>query len=126
MEEYRLTWIEEPFWPDEYDKYRALAEAIDTPIAAGEEETTIWDFERLIDRSGVQIVQPDVTRAGGIRECLRDRLARSANRAEALRAARLEHRHHQGGEAARARRHGRGRVLGVLRPDHRAQPAPRP
>jgi L-rhamnonate dehydratase len=71
MEEYRLTWIEEPFWPDEYDKYRALAEAIDTPIAAGEEETTIWDFERLIDRSGVQIVQPDVTRAGGIRECLR-------------------------------------------------------
>ncbi|MDX6541427.1 MAG: L-rhamnonate dehydratase [Gaiellales bacterium] len=71
MEEYRLTWIEEPFWPDEYDKYRALAEAIDTPLAAGEEETTVWDFERLIDRSGVQIVQPDVTRAGGIRECVR-------------------------------------------------------
>src|SRR5207247_934816 len=71
MEQYRPYWIEEPFWPDEYAKYRALGEAIDTPIAAGEEETTIWDFERLIDQGGVEIVQPDVTRAGGMRECLR-------------------------------------------------------
>ena len=67
----RPYWIEEPFWPDEYGSYRALADAVDTPIAAGEEETTVWDFERLIDRGGVAVVQPDVTRAGGMRECLR-------------------------------------------------------
>jgi L-rhamnonate dehydratase len=71
MEENRLAWIEEPFWPDDYGKYRALAEAVSTPIAGGEEETTLADFERLVDKGGVEVVQPDVTRAGGIGECLR-------------------------------------------------------
>jgi L-rhamnonate dehydratase len=67
----RPYWIEEPFWPDEYELYRTLADGVDVAIAAGEEETTIWDFERLIDRGGVSVVQPDVTRAGGLRECVR-------------------------------------------------------
>lgn len=71
MEEYRPYWIEEPFWPDEYAKYAALAAAIDTPVAGGEEEATLLDFERLVVQGGVGIVQPDVTRAGGILECLR-------------------------------------------------------
>jgi L-rhamnonate dehydratase len=71
MEEYRPFWIEEPFWPDEYAKYAALAAAVRTPIAAGEEETTLADFERLIGQGHVEIVQPDVTRAGGIGECLK-------------------------------------------------------
>ena len=71
MEEHRLAWIEEPFWPDDYDKYARLAASVDTPIAGGEEETTLADFERLIEKGGVEIVQPDVTRAGGISECLR-------------------------------------------------------
>jgi L-rhamnonate dehydratase len=71
LEEYSPSWIEEPFPPDDYAKYAALVDAVDTPIAAGEEETTVWDFERLIDRGRVAIVQPDVTRAGGIDECMR-------------------------------------------------------
>ncbi|MFO1056536.1 MAG: mandelate racemase/muconate lactonizing enzyme family protein [Dongiaceae bacterium] len=71
MEECNLTWIEEPFWPDDYAKYKALAEATSIPIAGGEEETTLADFERIIHQGGVEIVQPDVTRAGGISECLR-------------------------------------------------------
>ncbi len=71
MEAYRPYWIEEPFWPDDYAKYASLAAATATPIAAGEEETTLADFERLVDRGNVDIVQPDVTRAGGIGECLR-------------------------------------------------------
>jgi L-alanine-DL-glutamate epimerase-like enolase superfamily enzyme len=68
---HRPYWIEEPFWPDEYGMYRALADAVDVPIAAGEQETTAWDFERLIEHGGVTIVQPDVTRAGGLRETVR-------------------------------------------------------
>ena len=71
MEEYRPYWIEEPFWPDDYAKYAALAAAVATPIAGGEEETTLADFERLVETGHVEILQPDVTRAGGISECLR-------------------------------------------------------
>ena len=81
MEEFRPYWIEEPFHPDEYGLYKQLAEAVDIPIAGGEEETTLLDFERLIDAGGVTVVQPDVTRAGGMRECLRiAELARSRGR----------------------------------------------
>jgi L-rhamnonate dehydratase len=71
MEDHRPYWIEEPFLPDEYAKYARLAANVSTPIAAGEEETTVDDFARLIDHGDVEIVQPDVTRAGGIAECLR-------------------------------------------------------
>ena len=71
MEEHRPYWIEEPFAPDEYEMYGRLAEAVDTPIAAGEEEATLMDFERLLDFGGVTVLQPDVTRAGGMSECLR-------------------------------------------------------
>jgi L-rhamnonate dehydratase len=78
MEEFGPYWIEEPFGPDEYGMYRRLADAVETPIAGGEEEATLLDFERLIDDGGVTVVQPDVTRAGGMRECLRvAELARS-------------------------------------------------
>jgi L-alanine-DL-glutamate epimerase-like enolase superfamily enzyme len=71
MEEYNPYWIEEPFYPDDYAKYAQLAASTPVAIAAGEQETTVADFERLIDKGGVEIVQPDVTRAGGISECLR-------------------------------------------------------
>jgi len=77
----RPCWIEEPFWPDEYDLYRKLTAAVGVPVAAGEQETTAWDFERLIERGGVAVVQPDVTRAGGLRETLRiAELARARGR----------------------------------------------
>ncbi len=68
MEEYRPYWIEEPFMPDEHGKYAALANSVRTPIAAGEQEATVADFRRLVD-IGVEVLQPDVTRAGGMLEC---------------------------------------------------------
>jgi L-alanine-DL-glutamate epimerase-like enolase superfamily enzyme len=71
MEEYRPYWVEEPLWPDDVDGYRKLAAAVDTRIACGEEDATRWGFRELMDRTGVDVIQPDVTRAGGISECLR-------------------------------------------------------
>jgi L-alanine-DL-glutamate epimerase-like enolase superfamily enzyme len=71
MEEHRPYWIEEPFFPDRYDLYARLADAVEVPLAAGEEESTVIDFERLLDAGGVGVAQPDVTRAGGMAECLR-------------------------------------------------------
>jgi L-rhamnonate dehydratase len=65
LEPYRPYWIEEPLGPDDYDGYRALAEAVATPIAAGEQEATLWGFDTLIHRGGVDILQPDLSRCGG-------------------------------------------------------------
>jgi L-rhamnonate dehydratase len=71
LEELGIYWLEEPFEPDEYEAYAELADEVDIPVAAGEQDVTLWGFRELIDRGHVDIVQPDVTRCGGITETLR-------------------------------------------------------
>ena len=66
-----IYWLEEPFEPDEYEAYAELADAVDLRITAGEQDATWWGFRELIDRAHVDLVQPDVTRCGGITETLR-------------------------------------------------------
>ncbi|WHH57680.1 mandelate racemase/muconate lactonizing enzyme family protein [Petroclostridium sp. X23] len=61
-------WIEEPLSPDDYDGYKMLAESIDTRIAGGENESTRYGFKQLIDYSKINIIQPDITRCGGLTE----------------------------------------------------------
>jgi L-alanine-DL-glutamate epimerase-like enolase superfamily enzyme len=36
------------------------------PIAAGEQVATIWDFQRFINEGCVDVVQPDLSRCGGV------------------------------------------------------------
>jgi L-rhamnonate dehydratase len=71
LEQLGVFWLEEPFEPDEYEAYAELADGVDIRIAAGEQDTTVWGFRELIDRGHVDLVQPDVTRCGGITELLR-------------------------------------------------------
>lgn len=71
LEEYEPYWIEEPLLPDDRVGYARLADAVDVPIAAGEEDTTRYEFVDLMDRGHVDIIQPDVTRCGGITEAKR-------------------------------------------------------
>ena len=66
-----VFWLEEPFMPDEYEAYAELADAVDIRVAAGEQDTTRWGFRELIERGHVDLIQPDVTRCGGITEMLR-------------------------------------------------------
>lgn len=66
-----IFWLEEPFEPDQYEAYAELADAVDIRVAAGEHDTTRWGFRELIERGHVDVVQPDVTRCGGITELLR-------------------------------------------------------
>jgi L-rhamnonate dehydratase len=76
-----IHWLEEPFEPDEYEAYAQLADSVDIPVAAGEQDATRWGFRELIERGHVDVVQPDVTRCGGITETLRiARLARDLGR----------------------------------------------
>lgn len=65
LEPYRPFLIEELLHPEDYDGYRRVAEAVETPIACGEQEATEWGFQELIARAKVDILQPDLTRCGG-------------------------------------------------------------
>jgi L-alanine-DL-glutamate epimerase-like enolase superfamily enzyme len=71
LEPFNPYWIEEPLFADDYDGYRKLAEATPIRIAGGENETTRYGFRELIERGRVDIVQPDVTRCGGLSEALK-------------------------------------------------------
>lgn len=66
LEEFRPFWIEEILPPDDLDGYRELADAVETRIATGENNATVQEFQDLLDRARVDVVQPDVTRCGGL------------------------------------------------------------
>ena len=63
-----LKWVEEPVIPDDIDGYAQIRESVSTPISGGEHEFTRYGFRELIRRRAVDILQPDVNRAGGITE----------------------------------------------------------
>jgi L-alanine-DL-glutamate epimerase-like enolase superfamily enzyme len=65
LEPFRPFFIEELLHPEDYDGYRQVAEAVDTLIACGEQESTDWGFQQLIERAKVDVLQPDLTRCGG-------------------------------------------------------------
>ncbi|HET8590780.1 MAG TPA: mandelate racemase/muconate lactonizing enzyme family protein [Nakamurella sp.] len=64
FEPYGLYWLEEPLHPDDLRGYARLGAAVDTRIAAGEEECTAGGFVRLMDEGRIDVVQIDVTRVG--------------------------------------------------------------
>lgn len=66
LEDFGLTWIEEPL--DAYDAvgHARLASTLSTPIASGEMLTSVAEHCRLIDTGAVDILQPDAPRIGGI------------------------------------------------------------
>lgn len=71
LREFNPFWLEEPLAPDDVDGYRLLAEQVPTRIAAGEEESSPAGLERLIREGGIDVVQPDVTRCGGLTAAMR-------------------------------------------------------
>jgi L-alanine-DL-glutamate epimerase-like enolase superfamily enzyme len=66
LEPFRVRWIEDFIHPELFDDYAAVRHESPAPLAAGEQLTTIWDFERLIGGGCVDVVQPDLTRCGGL------------------------------------------------------------
>ena len=79
--EYDIYWLEEPLHPDDMDGYGELCDRSPVRIAAGEELATIHEFRDLIERGKVDVLQPDVSRVGGVTETMRiAALAASHNR----------------------------------------------
>lgn len=65
---YDVAWFEEALRPDAFDDYIALRRAAPIPIAGGEVLTRRQSFQPWIEAGAFDIVQPDVTKVGGISE----------------------------------------------------------
>ena len=66
LEQFNLTWIEEPLDAYDVDGHAALAASLDTPIATGEMLTSFGEHAQLIMAGASDFVQPDAPRVGGI------------------------------------------------------------
>lgn len=65
-----VAWLEEPFAPHDYRSYARIAHGT-VPLAAGENHYTRFEFHRLVEDGHVTILQPDLSKSGGITEVLR-------------------------------------------------------
>lgn len=65
---YEPAWLEEPLMPDDIEGYVEIRKKIEIPIAGGEHEYTRWGARELLKRGAVDILQMDVTWAGGVTE----------------------------------------------------------
>ena len=68
LEPYRPMFIEEPVLSENYEALKELAPLSCAPIALGERLYSRWDFKRILAEGYVDIIQPDVSHAGGITE----------------------------------------------------------
>jgi galactonate dehydratase len=69
LEPYHPMFIEEPVLPENNEALREIANHVAIPIATGERMFSRWDFKRLLVDGYADIIQPDLSHAGGITEC---------------------------------------------------------
>ena len=68
LEEFDLNWIEEPLPSDDLIGHSKLRKNLNTRISGGETLSTRYEFKDFIEFGHPDIIQPDVTRCGGISE----------------------------------------------------------
>jgi len=66
-----VGWLEEPFPAHDHRSYELAAGFGRVPLAAGENHYTRFEFNRVIEDGFITVLQPDVSKAGGITETLR-------------------------------------------------------
>lgn len=71
MDALNVGWLEEPFPAHDYRSYRMAAGFGRTPLAAGENHYTRFEFNRVLEDGSISILQPDLSKTGGITEALR-------------------------------------------------------
>ncbi len=71
LEPYRPLFVEEPVLAEQAEHYPRLAECTSIPLAAGERMYSRFDFKRVFQAGGIAIIQPDLSHAGGISECVK-------------------------------------------------------
>jgi L-alanine-DL-glutamate epimerase-like enolase superfamily enzyme len=69
LEPYGLRWLEEPVWPPEdYAGLARVRASVRVPIACGENEATAHAFQQILAAGAADIVQPSMTKVGGLGE----------------------------------------------------------
>lgn len=69
LEQYHPMFIEEPVLPENNEALKAIAAISSIPIATGERMFSRWHFKELLASGYIDIIQPDLSHAGGITEC---------------------------------------------------------
>jgi len=80
LADYKVGWVEDFIHPENFKEYAYVRSHSPVPVAAGEQVATIWDFERFIGEGCVDVIQPDLSRCGGI--SVAKQVARLAERAD--------------------------------------------
>ncbi|MES2712877.1 MAG: mandelate racemase/muconate lactonizing enzyme family protein [Pseudomonadota bacterium] len=80
MDALNMGWLEEPFPPHDRRAYAEARTYGSTPLAAGENHFTRYEFAPLLDDGAIGIWQPDLSKCGGITEALRIAAIASAHK----------------------------------------------
>lgn len=71
LEPLGLLFIEEPLLSENPEGIAQISQIVSTPIALGERLYSRWDFKPFLATGAVDIIQPDLSHAGGLSECRR-------------------------------------------------------
>ncbi|GAB1308855.1 D-galactarolactone cycloisomerase [Urechidicola sp. KH5] len=71
IEQFDISWFEEPVSPEFYEQYNELRKITTIPIAGGECEYLRFGFHQLLKNKSVDILQPDICSSGGLTEAKR-------------------------------------------------------
>ena len=71
LEPFRPLFVEEPVLPEQAEQYPVLCQHTSIVLAGGERMYSRFDFKRVLERGGLGLLQPDLSHAGGITECVK-------------------------------------------------------
>ena len=81
---YGVMWFEEPVPAEDLDGYRELRQALPIPVAGAEGRSGLGAFREVVERDAMDIIQPDIGRAGGFTEGMRICELAGANRVHVI------------------------------------------
>ncbi len=66
LADYDVGWVEDFIHPENFEEYAYIRSRSPVKVAAGEQVATVWEFQRFIAQGCVDVIQPDLSRCGGI------------------------------------------------------------